>query len=523
MLKRHRWLLATAAVCTAGSAGAQTTGSSQQIERLEQQIQVLQRELRQIKATVAKSESDAAKAESSARAAAAPVPVTKTPEPPPAAIAAMSASNRPSICTPDQQNCVALTSRLQFDVGGYNYRPATSKTSPQQLDDGVNARRARIGVLGTFMGDWNYALIYDFGGSSDGFGGFAPGSLPGGGTSGIENAWLSYSGFKPFVIEGGYMDLPYTLDEATSSNDIMFVERASSSVIATNIAAGDFRSAGGMRAYNDWIWAGGYLTGPTSGQMHSDTTTVTKSPQLPGITTFGFSEQYGSVARLTLQALQGPGFSFHVGGDAEFLFRPPVGPATSTAPGTRTLTLSDRPELRIDPTVMLTTGAMANVSRAQVYSAEAAAGWGPLFFQGEYFWYNVDREFGLPSLRFNGGYAQASWTLTGESRAYIPASGAYGGIVPNNPVNIYGTGWGAWELAARYSVVNLNDLLGTAVGVAGGEQTIYTAGLNWYVNRNIRFMLNYLHGTVKKQESATSTVNTGANFDAVAGRMQVAF
>ena len=37
------------------------------------------------------------------------------------------------------------------------------------------------------------------------------------------------------------MDLPYTLDEATSSNDIVFMERASSGIIAQNIAAGDFR------------------------------------------------------------------------------------------------------------------------------------------------------------------------------------------------------------------------------------------------------------------------------------------
>jgi hypothetical protein len=37
-----------------------------------------------------------------------------------------------------------------------------------------------------------------FGGSSDGFGGTAPGSLPGGGTSGVENAYLSYTGLKPF-------------------------------------------------------------------------------------------------------------------------------------------------------------------------------------------------------------------------------------------------------------------------------------------------------------------------------------
>jgi phosphate-selective porin OprO/OprP len=403
MRKNHWGMLATAATLAAAPASAQTTGNSQQIDRLEQQIVAFQRELQQLKGKVARAEAaakveSAARAESSVPAAVAPAAkVTALPS----AIVTMSDNNRPSICTPDKQNCIALTSRLQLDAGGYNYRPATASTTPQQLDDGVNARRARIGVLGTFMSDWNYALIYDFGGSSDGFGGLAPGSLPGGAATGIENAWLSYSGFKPFVIEGGYMDIPYTLDEATSSNDIMFMERASSGVIATNIAAGDFRSAAGLRAYNDWIWAGGYFTGPMSGVIHSDTTTVTKAPQLAGISTFGFSEQYGSTGRVTLQALQGEGYSLHIGGDAEVLLSPPVGPATATMPGTRTLTLSDRPELRIDPTVILTTGSIANVSRAQVYSAEAAAGWGPLYFQGEYFWHNVDREFGLPSLRFN--------------------------------------------------------------------------------------------------------------------------
>ena len=45
----------------------------------------------------------------------------------------------------------------------------TSSTSPQHLDTGVNARRARMGFLGTFQGDWQTALILDLGGSSDGF------------------------------------------------------------------------------------------------------------------------------------------------------------------------------------------------------------------------------------------------------------------------------------------------------------------------------------------------------------------
>ena len=74
--------------------------------------------------------------------------------------------------------------------------------------------------------------------------------LPGGGVSGIENASLSYTGIKPFggklAIEGGYMDIPFTLDEATSSNDVLFLERSSAQVIATSIAAGDARSSVGM-------------------------------------------------------------------------------------------------------------------------------------------------------------------------------------------------------------------------------------------------------------------------------------
>src|SRR5262249_19390751 len=198
------------------------------------------------------------------------IPV-KVPAPPPGAIVTMP-NNRPTICTADEQNCISLTSRLHFDAGGYDYRPNTTDTKPQRLDDGVNARRARIGVVCEFFCDLGYALVYDFAGSSDGFagtasaGGTAVGFLPGGGLSGIQNAYLSYKGIKPFggqlAIEGGYITVPYTLDEATSSNDILFLERASSQVIAVNIAAGDPRSAFCARWYNDRFWAGAYATGP---------------------------------------------------------------------------------------------------------------------------------------------------------------------------------------------------------------------------------------------------------------------
>jgi phosphate-selective porin OprO and OprP len=444
----------------------------------------------------------------------------KGPLPPSEALVKMP-NNRPTICTADDQNCVSITSRLHFDAGGYDYRPNTIATTPQHLDDGVNARRARIGVIGKFMSDWNYALIYDFGGSSDGFGGTggaggtAVGFLPGGALSGIENAYLSYTGFRPFdgqlAIEGGYMNLPYTLEQAMSSNDILFMERASAQVIATSIAAGDNRSTFGARWYNDRFWAGAYATGPTSGAVHSGSST---NPN-------GTTEQFGAVARLAGQVVSGADSSLHIGADAQFL----IAPARNQITGAQTLTLRDRPELRLDPTDIVSTGALAGVSGAQVYSVEAAGTYGPLFFQGEYFWYNVDRGAlpGLPSVKFDGGYAQASFVLTGETHTYNSAAAAYNGIVPANPFSLSSGGWGAWEIAGRISMVDLNDQLAISNGVAGGKQTIYTAGLNWYVNRNVRLMFNYLHGDIAKQASATNAGDVGAKFNAFAMRTQVAF
>jgi phosphate-selective porin OprO and OprP len=326
---------------------------------------------------------------------------------------------------------------------------------------------------------------------------------------------ISATGFKPFggklAIEGGYMDLPYTLDEAMGSNNGLFMERSSAQVIAVRIAAGDFRSTVGARWYNDTFWMGAYATGPSSGAIHSASS----------VNPDGTSEQSGAVARVAGQIVSGNDYSLHLGADAEFLIRPPQDQITAA----QTLTLSDRPELRIDPTAIVSTGALAGVSGAQVYSVEAAGNYGPLFFQGEYYWYNVDRGAlpGLPSVRFDGGYAEASYALTGETRSYNSANAAYNGVLPANPFSLTGGGWGAWEIAGRISMIDLNDQLATANGVAGGRQTIYTAGLNWYVNNNVRFMLNYFHGDITKQVSATNTGDVGAKFDAVAMRTQIAF
>ncbi len=137
------------------------------------------------------------------------------------------------------------------------------------------------------------------------------------------------------------------------------------------------------------------------------------------------------------------------------------------------------------------------------------------------------------SLSFDGGYIEASYTLTGEHRKYNPSAGAYGSIVPLHPFSLAAGDFGAFELAARYSEISLNDLFTSGVatsttgGVAGGDQQVVTVGLNWYVNSNIRFMFDYLHGNVNKASGSTSTAplgtGIGGKFDAIAMRTQVAF
>ena len=69
-------------------------------------------------------------------------------------------------------------------------------------------------------------------------------------------------------------------------------------------------------------------------------------------------------------------------------------------------------------------------------------------------------------------------------------------------------GFGAWELALRYSYLNLNDELAD-----GGILSDITAGTNWYVNPNTRVMLNYVHADLDDvDETSAVTVRTQIDF-----------
>jgi phosphate-selective porin OprO/OprP len=465
----------------------------------QKQLQTQQQQLQDLLARVADGETQSKRAQA-VTPASAPVPSQQAPTP--SAKLELSDKNRPTFTSADGRNSIGLSSIFNLDVGGYNYRPNSGATTPQSLQNGVNARRARIGVNGTFQGDWKYDLQYDFGNYDDGL--TATNSTK----SGVKSAFISYGGINATMVDFGYLSVPYTLDQATANVDYMFLEHPIPQALAIAVAGGDSRSAFGTRSFDDRYWVGGYLTGPKAGTSHTA------------------AEQLGGTVRGTYQVVSTDNSSLHVGGDFSQLIK---------APGTHTLNFAIEPEISIDPTATygLTLGSAANPLRsASVYSLEAAGGYQSLFFQGEYFFYNFDRK-GLASARFNGGYLQGSWTVTGEHRAYSADSGAYGRIYPNQPFSLKEGGAGAWELAARLSQTNLNDhyIVGaqnSLSAVDGGNEVTTTLGVNWYPNNNIMFRLNYEHGVFGDLASnitakPSTQKDVGAHLNAVAARAQVTF
>lgn len=402
---------------------------------------------------------------------------------------------------------IGLVGVVQFDTGGYlGFHPDSPHAGPQGLSDGVNARRARIGLAGTAGGSWSYGFVYDGGNSQD--------TTP----RGIETAQVVYNGIKGLALELGYSNTFFTLDQSTSSNDLLFLERATPSNIATNFNTGDNRANAGFRLFGDRYWIGAYATGPSSS---TDSHTQT-------------GERLGAFERAAFQVLKGPDYSMHLGvGVDELLRAPNAGNGTPD-----TLSLSDQPELRIDPTSLLSTGTIGTaanrVTGADVFDVETAATWKNFFYQGEYYHYIVDRE-GLDDESFNGGYAELAWVLTGENHRYNPQAAAYYRVFPTHPFSLRTGGLGAFELAARVSYIDMISnytprlaLSAQPDAINGGRQASYSLALNWYPNDILRFMLDFNHVDFDKSITAAATgaplgTNVGAHFSAVALRSQVVF
>lgn len=180
------------------------------------------------------------------------------------------------------------------------------------------------------------------------------------------------------------------------------------------------------------------------------------------------------------------------------------------------------PESHLGAVYLVDTGAFENVTAVDLVSPEAAVVLGPLSVQSEYVHSFMDRR-GARSLEFSGYYVFCSYFLTGEHRKYIGGEGGgeFGSISPASPFRFGGPGWGSWQAALRYSRLDLNDL-----DITGGEEENWTAGVNWYLNANLRLSLNYVRAEVMDRylvsDDGVTLVDDEAT-DTVLMRCQVEF
>ncbi|MCW5954530.1 MAG: hypothetical protein KIT69_19935, partial [Propionibacteriaceae bacterium] len=94
-----------------------------------------------------------------------------------------------------------------------------------------------------------------------------------------------------------------------------------------------------------------------------------------------------------------------------------------------------------------------------------------------------------PNPLLQGGYVEASYFITGESRTsfYRLDKGHFDRVIPFQNFSIDGTHWGAWQVAARYSRLDLNSH-----AINGGVLDDLTGGVNWYLNPVTRVTVNYV-------------------------------
>lgn len=309
-----------------------------------------------------------------------------------------------------------------------------------QFSNGFNNRRARMGMNGKINDKWDGRIEVDF---ADG--GVSPNdfrlrrSFDHGG-----RLWL------------GQFKVPQGLNELTSSNEITFIERSSPSNIIT-----DSRRIG--IAYEFFPGAFGFKS-MVYGRALTQRGAIENDMPLG----FAFRGVFGPEVG---------GGNLHIGASVAY----------EDLMGNSDVRFRDRPEARDSKggSVRMVDAGIDNAESTLKAGVELLYLNGPFSIEGEYLRASVNRKEGDNPV-FSGFHVQSSFVITGESRSY--SKGALGTVSPSGDA-------GAWEVALRYSNIDLND-----AGFEGGIQSNITVGVNHYVTSKLRFMLNVIFVNLDYQD-----------------------
>lgn len=314
--------------------------------------------------------------------------------------------------------------RLHLDYGSYD-------ADAKPMDDGLIARRATLGLEGSFNQDWSFEIGYELSKGGD--------IKPGEGK--FKDVSLSYDGWNAGEITVGQFKIPFGLEELTSSNSISFIERA----LPVDALAPSRRMGVAFSRERE---------------------AYTFTTMAYGSSLDGDDRGRGVAARLTVTPVHTAHNLVH------------LGVAVASEDPHSKVDFDTTPEARVADVDLVNTGGISDVSRINRIGLEGAWRSGPISVQGEWMQARVQRDAGWSDANLDGWYVGGSWVLTGESRAY--KNGRFKGIEP-------ASARGAWELTARYSRIDLDG-----GDLAGGKENNLTLGVNYYLNKHLRIMLNYI-------------------------------
>jgi phosphate-selective porin OprO/OprP len=175
-----------------------------------------------------------------------------------------------------------------------------------------------------------------------------------------------------------------------------------------------------------------------------------------------FDQSFGGIARFVFLPLVGDDYMIYVGAHGSRVFSVSDAGGPDVVANRSPVQLRERPELRVDGSRLVDTGQI-NASHVNSGGLELAAQKQQFLIQGEYERIGIERRASaLANPHFSGWYVEGGWVLTGERRKYNASSFAFDAPTVDHPLDFANGTWGAFELAARYSVLDLNYREGLA-------------------------------------------------------------
>ena len=332
--------------------------------------------------------------------------------------------------------------KLALDAAGYY-----STNREEQIPGGFELRRFTLYTNGQF-GRGSDPTLYklEFGSVNGSFY--------------MTEGWLRWQGVEyAHNVEAGYETVPQTLENIYSSSALTFMEAASMSLAfspGNRLGIEVDRTFVDKRIYTS---LGLYSIGSNPG-LNGGTVTQTLLYPVARVTGLPIYADRGKDNVKLLHVGLSVGYQFAKGSQFEF---------------------RSTPESYIAPYLVDTGGVDAD--GAGLLGLEAIYMDGPLTVTSEG---AVQKLLNSDANQFGGWYVSAGWFLTGEQRGYSRESASVASVlVPNREFSWKHWTWGAWELAARYSYLDLNS-----GSVNGGRMNIAMLGLNWYWNRYVRWQFN---------------------------------